>query len=73
MSMASIADDLFTVKRAAKFLKVDESLVRRYIREKRIEAERLGWVWVIREAVLKKFAKEERPFGNPNFRRKKSA
>lgn len=65
--MASSIPGLLTVKQAAKILKRDESLVRRYIREGKLEAETLGWSYVIREPALRAFAKQDRRPGNPNF------
>ena len=58
-------DGWLTVREAARRLKVDESLVTRYARQKRFKAVLLGKQWLIEQKSFDKFAAEPRPMGNP--------
>ena len=60
-------DDLWTVPRAAKFLKIDPTLVRRYCRQGRLKARRAGRDWLVSRIEVEGFAlvlKTHRP-GRP--------
>ena len=71
MSNVTLAN-LVTVADAMKRLNVkSDSLIIRYIKEKRLRAERFGGrVWMIDAASLEEFASQPRKRGNPNFSRK---
>lgn len=62
---------LYAADDAATYLGIDASLVRRYCRQGRIPAKRVGNVWVMRKTALDDFKRKPRPFGNPTFHRKK--
>lgn len=55
--------ELFGTADAANFLKIDRSLVLRFIREKRLPAEKFGSQWAIRRRDLEQFAKKRRGRG----------
>ena len=59
-----MADKLFTIKEVAKYLRVSERSVLRYIEAGRLRASRIGQ-WRIKESDLEKFLKE-----NSNTKRK---
>ena len=56
-----------TVTEAAKLLEINASLVRRYIREERIPAMKVGKTWMLAISEVKKFEKKPRPRGNPEW------
>jgi len=58
-------DNLFTIKEVAKYLRVSERSVLRYIEAGRLQASRIGQ-WRIKEKDLEKFLKE-----NSNDKRRK--
>jgi excisionase family DNA binding protein len=55
---------LLSVKEVARRLDISESLVRRYCREGRIEAQKIGG-WAITEAALKELETQPRRVGRP--------
>ncbi len=57
---------LYTPIEAAKILKIDSSLVRRYCRQGRLGTQ-YGKVWLITEADLEQFKQQPRKVGNPEF------
>ena len=56
---------LLTTTQAADWLGVTESLVRRYCRDGRLEATKLGRDWFIVESDLEHFAQKPRKVGRP--------
>ncbi len=46
---------ILTVREAAKILKVNQDMVRRLIREKKLEASRVGRLWRIRLDAIEEF------------------
>jgi excisionase family DNA binding protein len=66
-------ENLVGVAEAAQRLGIDQSLVHRYIKQKRLRAEQVaGRVWLIDAESLDEFASRPRAKGNPNFSRKSS-
>ena len=59
-------DKQYTPNEAAKILKIDSSLVRRYCRQGRLGT-LYGKVWLITEADLERFKQQPRKVGNPDF------
>ena len=51
-------DNLFTIRQTAFILKVHQLTIRRYIREKKLPAVKLGGAVRIKETDLQKFQKE---------------
>jgi excisionase family DNA binding protein len=68
MATTTTLNNVFTSGEAAEYLGLHDSLVRRYCREAKIKATKLGRTWHIRKGDLDKFSKKARPVGNPNFR-----
>lgn len=66
--MATTIKDVFNSTEAAEYVGLTDSLVRRYCREGRIPAERLGRNWYIRKSDLDRFNRKPRKSGNPNFK-----
>jgi len=56
---------LLTTNQAAARLGITDSLVRRYIREDRLPAHKIGRDWLIKESDLVEFASQPREVGNP--------
>ena len=56
---------LLTTTQAADWLGITESLVRRYCRDGRLEAIKLGRDWFIVESDLEQFAAKPRKVGRP--------
>jgi len=50
-------DNLFTIKEVAKYLRVSERSVLRYIEAGKIKASKVGW-WRIKQSDLEKFLKK---------------
>ena len=48
-----------TIQQAAEDLERNPELVRRWIREGRLRAEKMGPIWVVTDAELKRFKKSE--------------
>lgn len=67
--MASTLEGIFTAEDAAQVLGLDGSVVRKYCREGKIAAKRLGPSWAITQKELDRFRKTPRRVGNPNFRK----
>jgi excisionase family DNA binding protein len=61
---------MFTCDQAAEELDMKADTIRRYIHRGVIEAYLLGDIYLLTAAELKRFAKERRGRGNPNFSRK---
>jgi excisionase family DNA binding protein len=61
---------MFTCEQAARELQMKPDTVRRYVHRGIIEAYILGDMYLITVAALKRFAKERRGRGNPNFTKK---
>ena len=57
--------NLLTTNEAAVQLGLDPSLIRRYCREGRIEAQQVGRDWVIEQEALDTFAEIPRKVGKP--------
>lgn len=57
---------LYTSAEAARSLGVVPSLVRRYCRAGRIEAQHIGRVWVLTQEALDAFAATQRKVGRPS-------
>jgi len=47
--------DYLTVEQVAKRIKRDVQMVRRWIREGRLEAEHLGQIYLVRQGALRRF------------------
>lgn len=60
------ASKLYTPIEAAKILRIDSSLVRRYCRQGRLGMQH-GKVWLITESELEQFKQQPRKVGNPEF------
>jgi excisionase family DNA binding protein len=60
---------VLTSAEAAELLELEVSLVCRYCREGRIEAEKVGRDWIITQSAIKKFRSIPRHPGNPTFRK----
>ena len=60
-------EDFYTVTEASALLGINASLVRRYIREERIPAMKVGKTWMLSMAEIKKFERKPRPRGNPEW------
>jgi len=66
--MATTIPGTFNATEAAEYLGLTDSLVRRYCREGKITADRIGRNWVMRQKALDQFKRTPRQRGNPNFR-----
>lgn len=60
--------DYLTAQEAAVRLGVTHSLICRWIKKGKIEAEKLGRTYAIKEAEIERFAKEPRQVGRPKER-----
>ncbi len=60
-------EDFYTVTEASEMLGINCSLVRRYIREERIPAAKIGKTWMLAKSEIKKFENKPRPRGNPEW------
>ena len=56
---------LLTTAQAADRLNISESLVRRYCRDGRLKAQRIGRDWLIEESDLDQFQQKPRKAGRP--------
>lgn len=65
-----MATIFLSVTEASEFLGITSSLVRRYCRDGRLDAQEVGGFWIISQKALDKFAKAKRIPGNPNFQKK---
>jgi len=63
-----ISGKFVTVKEAASELGIDASLVTRYCRTGRLDAQQVSRAWLIRRKALSNFARQPRERGNPNFK-----
>ena len=71
--MSAVAlGNLVTVSEAAERLQIDEALVKKYIYQGRMRAEKKSRIWLIDAESLEKFASIPRSAGNPNFSKKSS-
>ncbi len=61
---------MFTCEQAAVELEMKPDTVRRYVCRGVIQAYLLGDIYLITTAEIKRFTKERRGRGNPNFSRK---
>ena len=64
-----MADKLFTIREVAKYLRVSERSILRYIEAGRLRASRIGQ-WRIKESDLEKFLKESSNEKNTRKRNK---
>jgi excisionase family DNA binding protein len=69
MAMAINMQEVCTTKEAAEIIGIHETLVRRYCQQARISAKQVGKQWILDRTDVEKFAKKDRPYGNPNLLR----
>jgi len=58
-------DELLNVAQAAEELGLSPVMMRRYCKEGRIDAKKVGALWVITREALEAFKKTPRPVGRP--------
>lgn len=58
--MATSLKTAMTTEEAAKYLGIDESMVRRYCRQEKISAIKVGRDWLIEKAALDSFEPQPR-------------
>lgn len=62
--MATTLKTAYTTEEAGEYLGMDPSMIRRYCRQDKIKAKKIGRDWLIEKAELDRF--EPQPRGNPH-------
>lgn len=65
--MSTATKEFYSVSEACEFLELSQTIIKRYIREERLPATKVGNQWIIRIKDLRKFKQQPRPRGNPDW------